>query len=194
MITNKLKFLSILTIIFFLFTYLILNDVTRNLFFDRFTSGTSLYIRFEVYKNALNEFLFYTLNWFIGLGPEFLSGAGNKMQSTPFYVNSRNGVEEGTVDSTYVSIFIEYGLFIFIFISLYIYKILAKFFIIFRNNHTTYFKDYIGLYSIFFLFTIGGLTQIIGLSKVSWLFFQTIVMIGILHKNYINKQYHEFRN
>jgi len=191
---NLIKYLFILTTSFFLFTHLILNDVTRNLFFERFTSGTSLYIRIGVYKNALNEFLGYPLNWIIGLGPEFLSGAGNKIISTSFYVNSRNGVEEGTVDSSYVTILIEYGLLIFTLILLYIYKIIAKFFIIFRNNQISYFKDYIGLFSIFFLFITGGLTQIIGLSKVSWLFFESIVMIGILHKNYINTQDYELGN
>lgn len=193
-IINNIKYLFIITTSFFLFTYLILNDVTRDLFFERFTSGTSLYIRFEVYKNAFNEFLKYPLNWIIGLGPEFLTGAGNKIISTPFYVNSRSGVEEGTVDSTYVTILIEYGLLIFSIILLYIYKLIAKFFIIFRSNQTSYFKDYVGLYSIFFLFITGGLTQIVGLSKVSWLFFESIVMIGILHKIYINRQDYELRN
>jgi hypothetical protein len=187
-IVNNLKYILLIIIGYLLFSIFVLNDITRILFYERFTSGTSFYIRLGVYKNALIQFIKYPFNWLFGLGPEFLSATGNKSKSTLFFINSTTGVEEGTVDSTYVSILIEYGILVFVLLINYLISLISVIIKLSKKlKKYKYFKEFVSLSSIILLFSFGGFTQVIGLSKISWLFFQCLVLFEIHYNKTILK-------
>jgi hypothetical protein len=152
---------------------------------ERFTSSSSLIARTEVYSTAFNQWLFYPIQIFFGMGPDFLDGSGASEIAINFKKSSITGLVEGTVDSGWFSYLIELGIIPFlILVSLY-YQSIRGAFNILRRSTETLFNRNIGLF-VFSSLLLTGLalfTQMLGYTKTLWFPFQLLLFGIMLHRD-----------
>lgn len=168
-------------IVFFLLNEYYLNDFNREAFLTVLSSGDSLYDRFGVYLNTFNILIENPHRIFIGYGPDFLTCCGQFETSSLFKKNILDIYStNNAVDSGILTFIIEFGIIVVGILVIYVKNIVGKL-IKNENNLNIFFAQVIislGIYST---------TQLVGLSKISWLI---IVLIFIANQNIkqINEQ------
>jgi hypothetical protein len=185
---NKKK-LIINTCLFFLIFALVIvpifltfiDEKQYKLMIDRFTSSSSLVARIEVYTTSFSKWLTNPVQIFIGMGPDFLDTSGVPEKAINFKKSLVTGIEEGTVDSGWISYLIELGILSFSILVLLFYKALKASYQRFKFQNKLLLISPIGIYvySCLLFITVTLSTQMLGYTKTSWFPFQ-LLLFGLM--------------
>ena len=172
--------------VFSLITFLGMNSLSKSIETDQMkylletiSNLSSLGSRIDIYKVSLAKFLDSPMGVLIGMGPDFIESEN----ALEYRKSSRYGFYEGTVDSGFISYFIELGiisfcLLMYLFLSA-IKRMYSQTIIALTNHDFDNISLYIFISLIFLLFSLP--TQMLGYSKTSWFIFQ-ILIIGSLYE------------
>ena len=177
-------FTFILTIAPIVVLYRFVNSMFSNqvqLWYIRLSGISSLKERLFNYSEALSQWLDYPIALIIGMGPDFLNSSGNP-DITGGFKKSGEKLTVGTVDSGWVSFFIEIGflggvILIIIFMNQIIKFIRLKI----NQPGDININQLINISTIFF--AISLLTQMIGYTKLVWLPVQVMAISAALISN-----------
>lgn|GEM_PF-3448316 len=173
--------------------YRVLLETTQlELVLNRMSSTGSLNARFDVYEQAIDQWVASPIRTIVGYGPDFLDSSGEPTIATVFKTSKTNGYVEGTVDSGWLSYLFELGLPAFILILVFTWQgimrvgrciLQAKFF-----NDDLYLRSSIFAGVIFL--TIAMTTQMLGYTKISWLPLQvvTVALFGFRGRQLTNEE------
>ena len=154
-------------------------------------SSASFLTRTEVWINSIQ--VLFERPWYLitGLGPGVIE-MGNQQVAELFKVSAVTMATEGALDSTWLTFFVELGIFAwFIFVGIFIkcFSIIKRFLRVMRKSCITnpvFLAVFGGLVYLVFAF----IPQSLGYSKISWLPFQLILiafaypkMIRFRHSN-----------
>jgi len=194
-IINKKKFIINACVFFTIFALVMvpifltfIDENQYKLMIDRFTSSSSLVARIEVYTTSFSQWLTNPVQIFIGMGPDFLDTSGVPEKATNFKKSILTGIEEGTVDSGWISYLIELGILSFSILVLLFYKATKAAYQRFKFQNKSSLISPIGIYVyaclLFIIVTLS--TQMLGYTKTSWFPFQLLLfglMFSLDHKN-----------
>ena len=148
---------------------------------DRFTSSSSLVARIEVYTTSFSQWLTNPIQIFIGMGPDFLDTSGVPEKAINFKKSLVTGIEEGTVDSGWISYLIELGILSFSILVLLFYKATKASYQRFKFQNKALLISPTGIYVyaclLFIIVTLS--TQMLGYTKTSWFPFQ-LLLFGLM--------------
>jgi|LakMenEpi03Aug12_release.lakeMendotaPanAssembly.Ray.scaffolds.fasta_scaffold107803_4 hypothetical protein len=192
---NKKKFIINACVFFTIFALvkalIILTFVDENqykLMIDRFTSSISLVARIEVYTTFFSQWLTNPVQIFIGMAPDFLDTSGVTEKAINFKKSLVTGIEEGTIDSGWISYLIELGIFSFSFLVLLFYKTTKAAYQRFKFQNKSLFINLNGIYVyaclLFIMVTLSN--QMLGYTKTSRFPFRLLLfglMFSICNKN-----------
>ena len=161
-----------------------LGATQSSIWFDRLQGTSSLETRVEVVTQAMSKFIEYPVQVIFGMGPGFLENAGDSELSGAFKTSATTGVEEGTVDSGWISYFIELGIVNFIIlIAVYIKSMANALNSILQNNLNEKTNETsIYIFSGLVYLSISLFSQMLGYTKLTWFPFQ-LLLFGLLLKN-----------
>ena len=177
-------YISSSLILFLLVNYLVfalLGEYQADYWINKLTASSSLFTRFDIYRQALVAWFEYPLQILFGMGPDFLDGSGNHSIVTTFKTSKITRLAQGTVDSGWISYLIELGVIGFTLLLIVIRRSVKELIpTVKRMKNQLYYSKAAILSLAGLSFTLIALsTQMLGYSKISWLPWQLIV-IGLL--------------
>lgn len=185
---NRKKFLinfcvTILTLLFVMLPFILnfLDENQFNLMLERFTSSSSLVARLEIYFTSFSQWFTNPFQIFFGMGPDFLDTSGVPEKAIKFKKSLVTGIEEGTVDSGWISYLIELGIISFSILVHLFYKATKGAYEKFKFQNILLQVNPIGIYvyaSLLFL-AVTLSTQMLGYTKTSWFPFQ-LFLFGLM--------------
>lgn len=161
--------------------FALLGDAQSELWTNRVFSSGSFIARVEVYQTAIASWMSRPIAVITGLGPDFLGDSGAPGFALSFMRSAATGVQEGAVDSGWMTYLLEFGIMGF---ALLVATFLTSVKRLRRHVHQLPGAAGLGptvfaLAGLIFL-AIALLTQMLGYSKTAWFPFQLLI-IGLMH-------------
>ena len=180
-IINSCMFFTIFVLVMVPIFLTFIDENQYKLMIDRFTSSSSLVARIEVYTTSFSQWLTNPIQIFIGMGPDFLDTSGVPEKAINFKKSLVTGIEEGTVDSGWISYLIELGILSFSILVLLFYKATKASYQRFKFQNKALLISPTGIYVyaclLFIIVTLS--TQMLGYTKTSWFPFQ-LLLFGLM--------------
>lgn len=152
-----------------------------DLIIDRLFSASSLFIRLEVFVQALAVWFSSLWAMLLGFGPDFLDSSGNPAYSDALKTSATTGYVEGTLDSAWLSYLIEFGLPGLLLLAALFAGGITKALRGLRCNPRFDERAFAeaSLFGGLVFLVIAMTTQMLGYSKTSWLPLQLLVVARI---------------
>lgn len=160
--------------------FAVLGDVQAEAWTQRVFSEGSFIARVEVYAQALTSWLDRPFSVIAGLGPDFLGDSGSPELSHSFMRSAATGVQEGAVDSGWITYLLEMGL-------LGLGALIGAYYAALRNVHRVLihlegeavFGPTLWTFASLVFIAVALATQMLGYSKTAWFPFQ-LLSIGLM--------------
>jgi hypothetical protein len=129
-----------------------------------------------MFRGAIEQFLDKPMTFLAGLGPDVtvrMAESGHPLIDS-LLTNPDSGITEGALDSTYVTVFLEYGILLGLWMLLFCGMTLSLLYREMMKRGASVFPSL--LIAIFLWWMIVASTQRVGTSKPTWLIVQMIAM------------------
>ena len=148
---------------------------------DRMSDTESFEIRIAIFKGAMEELFGKPVTLFAGLGPDVtvrMAESGHSLIDS-LLTNPNSGIMEGALDSTYVTVFLEYGILFGLWMLLFCGKTLSLLYREMRKREASLLPSL--LIAIVLWWMIVASTQRVGTSKPTWLIVQVMALAYSLY-------------
>jgi len=148
---------------------------------ERMGSTESFDVRMTMFRGAIEQFLDKPMTFLAGLGPDVtvrMAESGHPLIDS-LLTNPDSGITEGALDSTYVTVFLEYGVLLGLWMLLFCGMTLSLLYREMMKRGASVFPSL--LIAIFLWWMIVASTQRVGTSKPTWLIVQMIAMAYSLY-------------
>jgi len=145
--------------------------------FERFSSTESLVQRLIVYKNALQELISDEKIFIFGVGPDTIVRSPQLQRVTNILTDPLTGLQEGTIDSTFLMVLLELGVISFLILgALMVFTMWS----LFKRRRDVPGDVYGAIAGGIAVWLLTASTQYMGWAKISWLFAVLMAMAHFL--------------
>jgi len=147
---------------------------------DRLTGGESFAQRMTIYRNAVQEMLSDEKLLVLGLGPDTIVRSPQLPRVSRILTDPLTGLSEGALDSTFLTVLVEFGLVAFMALGS---LVAFTMWLLFAKRSVLPVDIYWAIAGGMAVWLLTASTQYMGWSKTSWLFAELVAMAHFLTRS-----------